>query len=96
MPTTMTVSEARAALHDLLERVRVGEEVTLTRHGRPVAVVVRPDMLRARSTAAVDAAAQVAELLASARRSPGLPAGGISAERADTLVAAVRAGRERS
>jgi prevent-host-death family protein len=46
--TTMTVSEARAALPQILDRILAGEEVTLTRHGQPVAVVVRPDTLRAR------------------------------------------------
>ena len=44
----MTVSEAQAGLHDLLERVAAGDEVTITRHGQPVAVVVRPDALRVR------------------------------------------------
>ena len=44
----MNVSEARAALPDLLSRVEGGEEVTITRHGKPVAVLVRPDALRAR------------------------------------------------
>jgi plasmid stability protein len=41
----MTVSEARAALPDVLDRVAKGEEVTITRHGRPVAVVMRPDVI---------------------------------------------------
>jgi antitoxin (DNA-binding transcriptional repressor) of toxin-antitoxin stability system len=41
----MTLSEARAALPDVLTRVAQGEEITITRHGRPVAVVVRPDTL---------------------------------------------------
>jgi prevent-host-death family protein len=34
------VSEARAALPEVLDRVGAGEDVTITRHGRPVAVVV--------------------------------------------------------
>ena len=38
----MTISEARAALPEVLNRVAEGEEITITRHGRPVAVVVRP------------------------------------------------------
>lgn len=46
--STMTVSEARAALAGVLNRVLDGEEVTITRHGTPVAVVVRPDSLRVR------------------------------------------------
>jgi len=40
----MTISEARAALPEVLDRVAGGEEVTITRHGRPVAVVIRPDI----------------------------------------------------
>ena len=41
----MTISEARAALPEVLDRVAEGEEVTITRHGRPVAVVIRPDIV---------------------------------------------------
>lgn len=41
----MTVSEARAALPEVLNRVESGEEVTITRHGRPVAVVIRCDIV---------------------------------------------------
>jgi antitoxin (DNA-binding transcriptional repressor) of toxin-antitoxin stability system len=41
----MTVSEARAALPHVLDRVAQGEEVMITRHGRPVAVVMRPDVV---------------------------------------------------
>ena len=43
----MTISEARAALPEVLNRVAEGEEITITRHGRPVAVVVRPDIVLA-------------------------------------------------
>ena len=53
----MTVTEARAAIHELLERVAIGEEVTITRHGQPVAVVVRPDVLRSRRAEEVLASA---------------------------------------
>jgi len=41
----MTISEARAALPEVLNRVAEGEEITITRHGRPIAVVVRPDII---------------------------------------------------
>ena len=41
----MTISEARAELPDVVSRVAAGEEVTLTRHGRPAAVLVRPDII---------------------------------------------------
>jgi antitoxin (DNA-binding transcriptional repressor) of toxin-antitoxin stability system len=41
----MTISEARAALPEVLTRVAAGEEITITRHGSPIAVVVRPDIV---------------------------------------------------
>lgn len=41
----MTVSEARAALPEVLTRVAAGEEITITRYGSAVAVVVRPDIV---------------------------------------------------
>jgi prevent-host-death family protein len=50
MPS-ISLSEARAALPALLDRVGEGEEITITRHGVPVAVVVRPDALRVRRAA---------------------------------------------
>ena len=48
MDVSIPVTEARASLAELLERVAEGDEVTLTRHGRPVAVLVRPDSLGSR------------------------------------------------
>jgi antitoxin (DNA-binding transcriptional repressor) of toxin-antitoxin stability system len=41
----MTLSEARAALPEVVNRVAAGEEITITRYGNPVAVVVRPDIV---------------------------------------------------
>jgi hypothetical protein len=41
----MTVSEARAALPEVLTRVAQGEEITITRYGSPIAVVIRPDII---------------------------------------------------
>jgi antitoxin (DNA-binding transcriptional repressor) of toxin-antitoxin stability system len=41
----MTLSEARAALPEVVNRVAQGEEITITRYGRPMAVVVRPDVV---------------------------------------------------
>ena len=93
----MSASEARATLPQLLDRVAAGDEVTITRHGHPVAVLVRPDALRARRAgAAMEGAAIVRDALA-AGRTAQLPAGagGISAARAEELIANVRAGRER-
>lgn len=91
---TMTVSEARAALPQILDRVRAGEDVTLTRHGEPVAVVVRPDRLRVRrADEALAASERLRDLLDRGRRSRLSPRPALSEERADALVADVKASR---
>jgi antitoxin (DNA-binding transcriptional repressor) of toxin-antitoxin stability system len=106
----MTISEARAALPEVLDRVAEGEEVTITRHGRPVAVVIRPDILWSRRVGgALGDAERIHELLTEAAGTPlpqetGAPdtgpAGrepgeaGLTAERAEELIAAIRAGRD--
>ena len=90
----MSVSEVRSALAEVLERVWAGEEVTLTRHGEPVAVLVRPDRLRARRVGEAWAGAdQIRDLLAGAagRSLDARPA--LGHERAEELVAEVRASR---
>jgi antitoxin (DNA-binding transcriptional repressor) of toxin-antitoxin stability system len=46
----LTISEARAALPEGVTRAADGEEITITRHGAPVAVMVRPDIVWARSS----------------------------------------------
>jgi antitoxin (DNA-binding transcriptional repressor) of toxin-antitoxin stability system len=46
--SNVSVSQARATLPELLDRVAAGEEVTITRHGVAVAVVMRPDAVRVR------------------------------------------------
>jgi prevent-host-death family protein len=93
--TSMTVSEARAALPELLSRVEDGEEVTITRHGRPVAVLVRPDALRSRQARAVlEEAARIHDLLGEAAATD-LPQGtGLTAQRAEELITAIRASRD--
>jgi prevent-host-death family protein len=93
--TSMTVSEARAALPELLSRVEDGEEVTITRHGRPVAVIVRPDVLHSRrAQAALEDADRIHQLLTEAART-ALPKGpGLTAQRAEELISDIRAGRD--
>ncbi|HET8662196.1 MAG TPA: type II toxin-antitoxin system Phd/YefM family antitoxin [Micromonosporaceae bacterium] len=92
---TLTVSEARAALPEVLNRVEDGEEITITRHGRVVAVIVRPDTLRSRRAERLLAEAdEIHQLLADARTKPLTGSGGIPADRAEELVADVRAGRQ--
>lgn len=92
---TITVTEARASLPELLARVEGGEEITIVRHGRAVAVVVRPDTLRSRRAESVLAEARAIDALLTAARGESLPSSGISAERADELIHEIRAGRDR-
>jgi len=90
----MTVSEARAVLPRVVELVTRGEEVTLTRHGRAVAVVVRPDTLRARRVeAALDTAQAVRDLLADAGARALTSQPGLTRGRAEELVDDLRASR---
>jgi prevent-host-death family protein len=97
MSTTMTVSEARAALPQLLDRVSAGEEVTITRHGRAAAVLVRPDTLRARrADSALAVANIVRDALEHARQSPLAARPVLRQERADALIEEIRAARSRT
>jgi prevent-host-death family protein len=95
MSMTLTVSEARASLADLVDRVIDGDEVTLTRHGVPVAVLVQPSALRVRrADGALEAAATLRDRRAKAR-SAGLRTNPtLSAERAEELIAQIRADRD--
>ena len=97
MSTTLTVSEARAALPQLLDRVSAGEEVTITRHGRPAAVLVRPDTLRARRANEAYAVANIVrDALEDGRQSPLAAHPALGQERADALIEEIRAARSRT
>lgn len=96
MSSNVFASEARAALPEILDRVRDGEEITVTRHGQPVAVVVRPDTLRVRRASKVfdDAEQLGSELYAAGLRD--LPEhGALTLEQAKGLVAEVRSSRRK-
>jgi prevent-host-death family protein len=94
MSMTMSASKARAALPEILDRVLAGEEVTLTRHGRAVAVVVRPDTLRTRrADEALAGAERLRRLLAQGRAASLRPRASLGQRRGDALVADVRAAR---
>jgi prevent-host-death family protein len=93
--TSVTASEARAALPELLTRVEDGEEVTITRHGRPVAVLVHPDALRSRRAGAVlDSAERIHDLLTEAAATVPPESTGLTAQRADDLIREIRTGRD--
>jgi antitoxin (DNA-binding transcriptional repressor) of toxin-antitoxin stability system len=92
----MTVSEARAALPEVLNRVAEGEEITITRHGRAVAVIVRPDIMwsRSRAEGVLAESERLGNLLQAAADSALPAAGGLTAEYAEELVASIRADRD--
>ncbi len=92
----LTVTEARSILPELLDRVADGEEITITRHGVAVAVVLRPDAVRVRRAAqTIERAQEIRDLVSAARDHP-LPPAGVPSERADELVESIRTGRDRS
>lgn len=93
--STMSVSEARAELPAVLDRVAAGEEITITRHGKPVAVVVAPDTLRRRGRAdlAFARAEQIRLDMEAARKRPLSPPT-MSPEYAEELIADIRRGRD--
>lgn len=92
----ITVSEARGAISHLVDRVLEGEEVTLTRYGRPVAMLVRPDMLASRRGADTPDPSQIVDYaLSQGEKSELTDLRGLSVERAEALVAEVRASRSR-
>jgi antitoxin (DNA-binding transcriptional repressor) of toxin-antitoxin stability system len=91
----MSISEARAALPRVVDLVIAGHEITLTRHGKPVAVIVRPDALRARrAEAAFAAAAEIRAMLEKARHTKLDDAPGLTNEQAEALIAEIRADRD--
>jgi prevent-host-death family protein len=95
MTRTVGVSEARAALPQILDRVTEGEEVTITRHGRAVAVIVRPDALRARrAEAALDGAEAIRDLLTDGGARALDPSPVLTKGRAEELVGELRSSRK--
>jgi antitoxin (DNA-binding transcriptional repressor) of toxin-antitoxin stability system len=90
----VSVSQARATLPELLDRVSAGEEVTITRHGVAVAVVMRPDAVRSRrADRALADAEHLRQLVEQGRTASLADAPSITAKRAEHLVDEVRAGR---
>ncbi|HZD24116.1 MAG TPA: type II toxin-antitoxin system prevent-host-death family antitoxin [Acidimicrobiia bacterium] len=97
MSDTMTVTQARAALPRLLDRVQRGEEITVTRHGVPVAVLIRPDSLRVRrGDSALATIEGVRNLLAEGRSRSLHNPGTVHASRAEELIRDIRESRSRA
>ncbi|MCI1749242.1 MAG: type II toxin-antitoxin system Phd/YefM family antitoxin [Acidipropionibacterium sp.] len=90
---TITATTARQTLPAQLDRVEAGEEISITRHGHIVAVLVSPTSLRERRAPdALRHADQLAQRLEQARTDPIRPAA-LTTERAEDLVEAVRTDR---
>lgn len=96
MTSSISASDARSSLPHLLDRVAAGDEVTITRHGHPVAVLIRIDKVRLRrADHMLEEAARIRDALAEARKHPLPSERGVTKARADELVAEVAAGRAR-
>lgn len=90
--STISASAARQTLPAQLDRVEAGEEVSITRHGKVVAVLISPEKLRSRRADMVWVRADdIGVQLERARTQPLSP--GIEERRAEVLVAALRADR---
>ena len=64
-------------------------------HGRPVAILVRPDALRSRQArAALEEAARIHDLLGEAAAADLPEGGGLTVQRAEELITAIRASRD--
>ncbi|MBW9205326.1 type II toxin-antitoxin system prevent-host-death family antitoxin [Mumia sp. zg.B17] len=91
--STVTMSQARAQLAALLDRVEAGEEITITRHGRAVARLSAPRTARAARADHLFAAADaIADEVDSYRGLP-LPRAPREAD-ADAAVRSLRADRD--
>ncbi|MQY24277.1 type II toxin-antitoxin system Phd/YefM family antitoxin [Nocardia macrotermitis] len=89
------VSEARATLPDLLDRVERGEEITITRHGQAVATLVRPDVLvTRRADTAFAQADHLRDVLEQGRKAALTDLPGMDPARAEALVEDVRSSRD--
>lgn len=95
MTLTVSITEARASLPAVLDRVIEGDEITITRNGRPVAVMIHPDRLRHRRAASIfEEAQRLRERVEAAGRRPLSDMKGLAPGRADELVAQLRADRD--
>lgn len=90
---TISASLARRTLSSQLDRAEAGEEISITRRGQVVAILVHPDVLnRRRASDAWLEADRIGVMLESARSQPLRPAA-FSAERAQDLVESVNRDR---
>ncbi|HEX5939291.1 MAG TPA: type II toxin-antitoxin system prevent-host-death family antitoxin [Dehalococcoidia bacterium] len=91
----MRVSDVRAHFRAVIERVKKGEEVTLTQNGEPVAKIValneRPSRWRPET---LEAAGRTLKEIREARSRPFDIGPGISVERGEQIIREIRAERD--
>ncbi|CAN5900823.1 hypothetical protein BH24DEI2_BH24DEI2_22360 [soil metagenome] len=93
--TTIGVTELRAQLKGVLERVKQGEAFTITQNDEAVAALLHPSKLPPRvSTPSTVAAEELMTALAQARHDRLERGEGISRTRAETMVEELRAERD--
>lgn len=93
--TVITVSEARRTLPHQIDLVQRGEEIEISRYGEVVARLV--PVRKPRNPAAAEAIRRAEELAArmeEARNAKRPLRGVITSERAEELIADIRAGRD--
>ncbi|MBS1673586.1 MAG: type II toxin-antitoxin system Phd/YefM family antitoxin [Actinobacteria bacterium] len=92
---TISASDARQTLPALLDRVEAGEDLAISRHGRVIAVLVKPERLRSRRAAdAWKVADDLGQRLEAARSQPLSVEPALSHEYAEELIDWIRDGRD--
>lgn len=94
---TVNVSEARANLRSLLERVKRGEDVELTQNGATVAVLVHPSKRvagRPEAQRVIEAGRKLLSEIDELRGKRSKLSGALTPERADEMVRELRAERD--
>ena len=90
--TTISVSEMRSNLREVLERVKQGEEVHVTQNGEIVAALLHPDRLKWRVRTPHTLAAE--RLLAEFDEPLPLPEASLSRDEGEALVERIRRERD--
>ena len=92
---TISVSELRSKMKDVVERVKCEEEIEITQNGEVVAVMLHPSRLRQRvRTPSTVAADKLLRDFMEMQRNPPDFGEGISPERAEEMVRDIRAERD--
>ena len=93
---TVTVTEMRANLRAIIERVKDGQEIKITQNGEVVAALLHPEKLRRRlRTPSTIAAEKLQARLEKLRDDhPPLSRGGLEPTRAEELVRQLREDRD--